>query len=116
MIKKIILVVCIIVFLLFILGYSNNCGYNQPNNFNYMMGNYFGNSMMSYGFGWFAWIFMMVWWILVIAGIVLLIKWFAGQSYANSDNKKTPQDILKERYAKGEIDKEEFEAKKKDLE
>ncbi len=41
-----------------------------------------GNSMMNFGrmpFGGSGWIFMIFWWILVIAGIVALIKWFMGQ-------------------------------------
>ncbi|MCR4322730.1 MAG: SHOCT domain-containing protein, partial [Candidatus Azambacteria bacterium] len=48
--------------------------------------------------------------------IVLLIRWIAGQTKGtHGGHDKTPLDILKERYAKGEINKEEFEVKKKDL-
>ncbi len=56
---------------------------------------------------------MLIFWILVIIGIIYLIK----NSSCGSGRKeeKRPLDILKERYAKGEIDKEEFESKKKDL-
>ncbi|MFA6097785.1 MAG: SHOCT domain-containing protein [Candidatus Paceibacterota bacterium] len=73
------------------------------------------NSMMNFGFMSFGWIFMILWWVLIIAGIVAIIKWLMAQSRSAHDHEKSPLEILKERYAKGEIDKKEFEDKKKDL-
>jgi len=88
-------------------GWSSPLGSNQSN-----------NSMMSFGFSpfsGFGWIFMILWWVLIIAGIVALIKWLTNQSRSTHDHEKSPLEILKERYAKGEIDRKEFEDKKKDL-
>ena len=76
------------------------------------------NNMMNFGFGTFGafgWIFMFLWWVLIIAGIIAFIKWLTSQSYSIRDHEKSPLEILKERYAKGEIDRKEFEDKKKDL-
>jgi putative membrane protein len=63
---------------------------------------------------------MSIFWILIIVGLVFLAKWLI---YDSKGEKFTIQrrsesraiDLLKERYARGEIDKAEFEAKKKDL-
>jgi putative membrane protein len=73
-----------------------------------------------YGWGWgmgFGMISIVLFWILVILGIVILVKWIAGGSSGPGQTPaKTALDILKERYARGEIEREEFEQKKRDIE
>jgi len=56
---------------------------------------------------------MLVFWGVVIVGIVLGIRWLVSQGRPPSSD--TALEILRQRYARGEIDKQEFEAKKRDL-
>ena len=79
--------------------------YNRP------MGNW--GHMMGYGFGGgFMWLIVLV---LICIVIYFLVQSSKSKSSAGPIS-ETPLDILKKRYAKGEIDKEEFDRMKQDLE
>ena len=72
------------------------------------------------GFGYGGWgmgIGMLLFWGLIIAVIVLLVRGFGGSSKMDAPRlpEKTALDILRERYARGEIEKSEFEEKRRDL-
>jgi putative membrane protein len=54
-------------------------------------------------------------WILVILGAIVLVKWLLEKDKKTSESGENPLEILKRRYARGEIDREEFEQKKRDL-
>jgi len=71
--------------------------------------------MDSYGYGMMGggwWIVGLIFWLLVLIGLVLLIKylWEGG-----AKREESALELLKKRYARGEISKEEFEEKKKDI-
>jgi putative membrane protein len=69
-----------------------------------------------WGNHWIGGGFMWVFWFLILGGLILLIWWIVKQSQVRSPSRdEDALDILKKRYAKGEIDKEEFQEKKKDL-
>lgn len=61
-------------------------------------------------FGWFFWIALIV-------GGIWLVKFFTDQNRTQRQRgtDKTPIDILKERYANGELNRKEFEELKNDL-
>jgi putative membrane protein len=52
-------------------------------------------------------------WGLIIVGVVLGIRWLLNQGKESRSD--SALDILRQRYARGEINKEEFEARKRDL-
>src|SRR5215475_13192895 len=67
---------------------------------------------------WWGWglgmmVMMLLFWVLVIVGLVAGIRWLLGQT--KSARADSALEILRQRYARGEINKEEFDAKKKDL-
>lgn len=67
--------------------------------------------------GWGGMIFQLLFWLVIIFLIVWGVKQLAGRGQNSNllTRKDNALEILRERYAKGEIDKQEFEAKKRDL-
>jgi putative membrane protein len=74
--------------------------------------------MGGWGWGWgmFGALHMLLWWVLIVLGIVVLIKWLiGGSSRQERETGSRALEVLKERYARGEIGREEYEQKKRDL-
>lgn len=70
-----------------------------------------------FGTGWWwvgGWLMMLVFWALVVVGIVVLIRSVAGTP-AHRGSSETPLEILRRRYAAGELTKEQFEQMKRDV-
>jgi putative membrane protein len=69
----------------------------------------------AYGNIFWGWILPGLFWLLII---VLVISFFKGERHefrSRIHDTRSPTDILKERYAKGEIDKKQYEEIKRDL-
>lgn len=74
------------------------------------------------GWGWdhmlFGGLMMIAFWGAIIVLLVLLVRWLGGASGPNhpssaSASRRSPLEILQERFAKGEIDKEDYEERRK---
>ncbi len=57
---------------------------------------------------------MIFWWVIIIGAVIVIAKGLFFSSNRGPEN-QSALDILKKRYARGEIDKEEFSEKKKDI-
>jgi putative membrane protein len=72
-----------------------------------------------WGHGWgymhgFGWIFFVLFWAAVIVGVVALVRWLnskSGETSLPPPKEKSALEILDERFARGEIDQQEYEQK-----
>ena len=69
--------------------------------------------MMGWGDGWGGWIWYwpmhMLGWLLVIVAAALIFRWVSGGRRDSRGGEDTAVAILRERYARGEIDQKEFD-------
>lgn len=73
-------------------------------------------SMPGWGVHWFGGLLLLFGWILIIVGIAAIIRWFWSRFKRGSPTApENPLEILRSRHAKGEIDKPEFEEKRKHI-
>jgi len=77
-----------------------------------------GSGMHPMTWMWGAWgfgmlVIMAIFWGLIITGLVLGIRWLVRLD--GPGRRDAALDILRERYARGEIDREEFESRRRDL-
>ncbi len=80
-----------------------------------MMGSWWGSQGWGMGFGFN---FMVLFWVLAAAGLVMVIRWLlqlSSDSRRGHPPDKSPIEIVRERYARGEIRREQFEQLKQDL-
>ena len=74
--------------------------------------------MDGWGWGW-SWgmgiLHGVLWWSILILGIIVLVRLLKRDSSRSAPPAETALEILKKRYARGEIGREEFEEKKRDL-
>ena len=82
----------------------------------------YGPQMMWWDGGWtmmfFGPLYMIIMLAVLVAAVVFLVRWLGGGLPAAGPMpppSKTPLDILKERFARGEIDKQEYEERRRVL-
>jgi len=84
----------------------------------------YGPHMMWWGGGWYGMIFgpliMILVFALLIVAVVLLVRWASGPwpgapAAQHVPPGRTPLDILNDRYARGEIEREEYLQRRKDI-
>ncbi len=75
-----------------------------------------GDMGWGWGGGLLGAVHMLLWWVLIVLGIVVLVRWLMGGSRSESAGRgDRALEIVRERYARGEISKEEFDERKRDL-
>jgi len=67
------------------------------------------------GFSWLVSLLGTLWVILLISAMIALIKYLMGEISDSNHKHRNPLEVVKERYARGDIDKAEFDVLRKDL-
>ena len=106
---------CLVIF-----GMSNvliNNALAQPGPFgNWHMGRWM---MGDWGMGWFGMMMMFLFWGLVIVGIVSIVRWLmqstGSRGHSGASTSSQAMNILKERFARGELTRDQFESMKKEI-
>ncbi|GEM_PF-370857 len=81
----------------------------------------YGGGMMPWAWGWMGvgmpimWLAMLLFWLAVVLGIVALVRWATDLPRGRSPDRGDAMDIARERYAKGEITREEYERLRDEL-
>ena len=72
---------------------------------------------MGWGWGgmWFGPLFMLAVFALLVAFVVLLVRWLGGDRGLPSGATRTAREVLDERYARGEIDRDEYLKRRQDI-
>ena len=65
--------------------------------------------------GWWHMGWMWLVWLLFLAILVFLVWSIAASARGRESRPESPEEILKKRYARGDIEKEEFERKLQDM-
>lgn len=116
----IIAVVVVVLLLVLLFGGFGMMGFGGMMNGYGMMGPNGTTGHHGYGYGPLGGILSLVFFGLLIAGAVLLILWLVRNAGAGAMSLRRPGemplDIVKTRYAKGEITKEQYDAMRRDLE
>jgi putative membrane protein len=64
---------------------------------------------------WLGPLFMIIPLVLLIVAVVALVRWMGGGTGNGGGRVRTARDILDERYARGEIDREEYQRRRDDM-
>ncbi len=101
--------------LLFLLGTLLTGGWQWGRGYGMMPGMMFGYGPLSWPVMGLMMLSMILFWIAVILGIVWVVRWMADQPGRRGPEDIDPLEIIRRRYARGEISREEYERLREDL-